>query len=277
MTTSTSETVLREALEPCPFCGEQPTTYQGRMIASVKCDNGHAVHIYAQPLERAVTEWNTRHRISALDQPSETVRLREELTRGKDELLRLMDSIWRAEFMKVAPDWKPLDDLPGMISQIDNMYAGVRQQRDRARWHLAALTEQQPTTSDEREQRAYRLGFLRASFPKGWDEDEDFTHGDLRFDDQMQDDLESEYPTPLAASPPASSPEGEDLHDVVTHRASWRNAIILARDEASEGSEDPDADRSYWNHELRAFDRTFDKLTRLIASAPALPSRGEGG
>lgn len=60
----------------------------------------------------------------------------DELARGKDELRRLMDAIWRSEFRKTAPNWKPLDDLPGMVSQIDNMYAGVRAQRDQARWDL---------------------------------------------------------------------------------------------------------------------------------------------
>lgn len=60
----------------------------------------------------------------------------DELTRGKDELRRLMDVIWRSEFRIEAPNWKPLDDLPGMVSQIDNMYAGVRAQRDQARWDL---------------------------------------------------------------------------------------------------------------------------------------------
>jgi hypothetical protein len=61
---------------------------------------------------------------------------RDELEAGKDELRRLMDSIWRAEYRNDAPDWKPLDDLVGMVSQIDNMYAGVRGQRDQARWDL---------------------------------------------------------------------------------------------------------------------------------------------
>lgn len=65
-----------------------------------------------------------------------------ELEAGKDELRSLLDSIWRAEYMKTAPDWKPLDGLPGMVSQIDNMYAGVREQRDQARWDLAALRTQ---------------------------------------------------------------------------------------------------------------------------------------
>lgn len=57
---------------------------------------------------------------------------RAELEHGKDELRRLMQVIWRQEYRNEAPDWQPLPDLVGMITQIDNMYAGVRQQRDEA-------------------------------------------------------------------------------------------------------------------------------------------------
>lgn len=49
-------------------------------------------------------------------------------------------------------------------------------------------------------------------------------------------------------------------HDVLTHRDAWREGLVTARDFACEGSEQPDADRSYYQHELRAFDRTFDAL-----------------
>ena len=62
-----------------------------------------------------------------------------ELREGKRELLSLMDSIWRAEYLREAPNWKPLDYLAGMVSQIDNMYAGVRSQRDEARFKIPAL------------------------------------------------------------------------------------------------------------------------------------------
>lgn len=62
-----------------------------------------------------------------------------EIYSAKRELVSLMDSIWRAEFRKQSPEWKPLDDLPGMISQMDNMYAGVRNQRDEALAKVAEL------------------------------------------------------------------------------------------------------------------------------------------
>lgn len=66
----------------------------------------------------------------------------DELDAGKREVLELIGSIWRAEFQKEAPNWKPLPDLPGMVSQLDNMYAGVRGQRDEARWNLNVLREE---------------------------------------------------------------------------------------------------------------------------------------
>ena len=76
-------------------------------------------------------------RYDALSTPAQAEPVADdELARGKDELRRLMDVIWRSEFRTEAPNWKPLDDLPGMVSQIDNMYAGVRAQRDQARWDL---------------------------------------------------------------------------------------------------------------------------------------------
>lgn len=76
----------------------------------------------------------------------------DELERGKAEIQTLIESIWRAEFRNDAPNWKPLDDLPGMISQMDNMYAGVRQQRDQARWDL----HNRPDAGDEVEDETKR-------------------------------------------------------------------------------------------------------------------------
>lgn len=58
----------------------------------------------------------------------------------------------------------------------------------------------------------------------------------------------------------------EAMDDLRTHRLAWRDALVLARDFASEGSEDPEADRSYWNYVLRAYDRTF---AALAVPAPA--------
>ena len=60
------------------------------------------------------------------------------------------------------------------------------------------------------------------------------------------------------------------FQDVKTHRSNWREAIILSRDVASEGSEDVEADRSYWQHELSAFDRTFGSLIAFLEEEESL-------
>jgi hypothetical protein len=53
------------------------------------------------------------------------------------EASRLANSIWRSEYKNDAPNWQPLGTVVGVISQIDNMYAGVREQRDVLRQQLA--------------------------------------------------------------------------------------------------------------------------------------------
>jgi hypothetical protein len=52
--------------------------------------------------------------------------------------------------------------------------------------------------------------------------------------------------------------------DLETHRDAWRKAIEISRGHAR--IEPPDVDdKTYWDHELRAFDRSFDAL---IGSEP---------
>jgi len=38
---------------------------------------------------------------------------------------RLAYSIWKQHFKEQSPDWKPLPDLLGVLTQIDNMVAGM--------------------------------------------------------------------------------------------------------------------------------------------------------
>lgn len=49
-----------DILLPCPFCGSDPSAYEGKYVSSVKCDNGHAIHEYKPTLAEAITAWNTR-------------------------------------------------------------------------------------------------------------------------------------------------------------------------------------------------------------------------
>lgn len=58
-------------------------------------------------------------------------------------------------------------------------------------------------------------------------------------------------------------------HDFLTHRASWRNAIEGMRDAAEERGDE--ANRSYWDHELRAFDRAHVELEQARKDPGNLP------
>jgi hypothetical protein len=57
---------------------------------------------------------------------------------------RLAVAIWEQHYKDVAPQWKPFDDLMGVLTQIDNMTAGLTAQNQRQPltdervWELAA-------------------------------------------------------------------------------------------------------------------------------------------
>lgn len=51
-------------------------------------------------------------------------------------------------------------------------------------------------------------------------------------------------------------------HDLFSHADNWRDAIVLAYDNAEIRPPDID-DASYWKHELNAFDRVFKQLEEL--------------
>ena len=97
-----------------------------------------------------------RHRIANTPAPA-SADLREELDEANREVLALIESIWRAEYRRSAPDWQPLPDIVGRISQLDNMYAGVRAQRDQARHNLSAISLAQSEQLAERNARIVEL------------------------------------------------------------------------------------------------------------------------
>ncbi len=65
---------------------------------------------------------------------------REELHKASVEANALATSIQKAEYSD-AKEFELLGSVAGVISQIDNMYAGVRQQRDKARAALMKIEE----------------------------------------------------------------------------------------------------------------------------------------
>jgi hypothetical protein len=38
---------------------------------------------------------------------------------------RLAESMWRKHYQKEAPNWRPFDDIVGVLTQIDNMVTGL--------------------------------------------------------------------------------------------------------------------------------------------------------
>lgn len=71
---------------------------------------------------------------------AEHERVKEELAAYHREALSLATHLAKHEFPEVS-QWKPLDNVPGLISQIDNMMAGVRQRRDQAVWDKNAAEQ----------------------------------------------------------------------------------------------------------------------------------------
>jgi len=67
-----------------------------------------------------------------------------ELCKAKVEAETLATSIWRSEFQSSAPEWALCDTVAGVISQIDNMHAGVRGQRDK----LQSIVDEQRKEND---------------------------------------------------------------------------------------------------------------------------------
>ena len=49
------------------------------------------------------------------------------------EAERLARVMWRRTYREVAPDWQPWPDTVGLISQIDNMHAGVVEDNEKLR------------------------------------------------------------------------------------------------------------------------------------------------
>ena len=63
----------------------------------------------------------------ALDaQNAVNVDLHAELFKAKEYATTLTVSMHRQHYAEAAPNWQPLNDVLGLLTQIDNMYAGLR-------------------------------------------------------------------------------------------------------------------------------------------------------
>jgi len=90
-------------------------------------------------------EWERAARLNdnTLDKKDKELdTLREVLAIAKEEATTLAVNIHRRHYKEEAPDWEVLETVSGIISQIDNMSAGLAQQIDTLRSQVkAAVTE----------------------------------------------------------------------------------------------------------------------------------------
>lgn len=64
-----------------------------------------------------------------------------EIEAAEREAVTLAKSMHRRHYAESAPQWECLSDVPGIISQIDNMHAGVCQQLDAAKFENQVMRE----------------------------------------------------------------------------------------------------------------------------------------
>ena len=64
-----------------------------------------------------------------------------EIEAAEREAVTLAKSMHRRHYAESAPQWESLSDVPGIISQIDNMHAGVCQQLDAAKFENQVMRE----------------------------------------------------------------------------------------------------------------------------------------
>jgi hypothetical protein len=80
-------------------------------------------------MKQALEGWDGPAGFPKLCKAMEAMRERLALTKQEPDAYgyasRLAVAIWEQHYKGVAPQWKPLDDLMGVLTQIDNMTAGL--------------------------------------------------------------------------------------------------------------------------------------------------------
>lgn len=103
---------------PCPFCGSHPSFDVRLNAGTVYCANyacGASVETSAADLDVAIALWNKRAALPAAQaEPDEL---------GYAQ--RLATALWEKHWKADAPEWKPLPDTIGVLTQIDNMTVGL--------------------------------------------------------------------------------------------------------------------------------------------------------
>jgi NTP pyrophosphatase (non-canonical NTP hydrolase) len=128
-------------------------------------------------------------------------------------------------------------------------YVNIKEEAGDSFWYHAILANEADYTFEQAQ--SVNIAKLKARFPDAFSE----TNANERDLEAERAILEIGTVTVKIDAKEALANIGE-LSDLLTHYNSWRKALIIARDNATPATVDSD-DRSYWQHELNVFDRTF--------------------
>ena len=73
---------------------------------------------------------------------------------------------------------------------------------------------------------------------------------------------------PVQPLPAGASPLPDDF---ISHKDSWRSALVIAQEHAEQNGTDMD-DKAYWAHEMAAFDRAYSELKAGASPQPVQPA-----
>lgn len=73
--------------------------------------------------------------------------------------IRLATILWEKYYKNTAPHWKPFDDMSGVLSQIDNMIAGIMMKDGRLKDNTAAVDELYKDACDRADEFIGKLSF----------------------------------------------------------------------------------------------------------------------
>ncbi len=116
-------------LKPCPFCGGEASLITGDECAYVQCldvkmHRGPFIDGDNDAVSEAAAAWNRRADLAAAIEPQPDPRTAD-YEQAYQYALTLADALI-AKHYPDNKDWRPLGDLTGLLTQIDNMVAGKK-------------------------------------------------------------------------------------------------------------------------------------------------------
>lgn len=136
-----SETMKTLKLKACPFCGSEANQPEDVSVPKygpwwqVMCSNEQcrAWRPGASPA-KAAAEWNKRAGDRQPATPDEAKGIvpfasASGYAAALEYATRLAKGMWERDWKEESPHWQPFDDLLGVLTQIDNMLAGMEKKK----------------------------------------------------------------------------------------------------------------------------------------------------